>query len=135
MLLVDAEGPVTAKSAWHHLQASAGWQRPSGATDDQCHLMVQVMESWFLADKDTLASYYGQGFRGQALPPNPNVEDVPKQDVCDGLRRATRDTAKRGYTKGRDGFEILGRLDPAKVRSASPNAGRFIDALVPTLAP
>ena len=28
ILLVDAEGPVTAKTAWGHLQQSDGWSRP-----------------------------------------------------------------------------------------------------------
>ena len=47
MLLVDAEEEVTASSAWAHLRSRDNWRRPTGATNDQCHLMVQVMESWF----------------------------------------------------------------------------------------
>lgn len=129
ILLVDAEGPVTAQSPWEHLQASDGWSRPSGVADDQCHLMAQVMESWFLADTDTLESFYERGFQKQALPRNPNVEDVPKQDVLDGLGRATQGAGKGGYKKGADSFEILARLDPAKVRAAAPHAERFIQAL------
>ena len=92
--------------------------------------MVQVMESWFLADVDALESYYGQGFRRQSLPANPNVEEVPKQDVERGLERAARETGKEGYRKGRDSFEILGRLDPVKVREASEHADRFVKALM-----
>ena len=129
ILLVDAESPVTAAGPWQHLRQSDRWNRPRGATDDQCHLMVQIMESWFLADADALESYYGQGFRKQALPGNPNVEQVPKQDVLDGLDRSARNTRKRNYSKGKDGFEILASLDPAKVRSASTYAERFINAL------
>ena len=129
VLLVDAEGPVTAGSAWRHLQSRDGWSRPSGATDEQCHLMVQVMESWFLADVDAVESFYGSGFRRQALPANPNVEDVQKRDVLDGLGRAAAGTGRGHYGKGGHGFKILARLDPAKVRSASPHADRFIAAL------
>ena len=87
MLLVDAEAPVTSQGPWQHLRAIDGWARPPNATDEQCHLMVQVMESWFLADADALSSFYGQGFRKQALPQNPNVEDVSKQDVLLGPSR------------------------------------------------
>ena len=133
MLLVDAEAsvpaPATAAQPWQHLQDRDGWQRPPGATDGQCHLMVQTMESWFLADREALSTYYGQGFRGNALPANPHIEQIPKQDVDTGLQSATRDTTKGSYDKGRDSFEILGRLDPAKVTNASPYAKRFIDAL------
>ena len=129
MLLVDSEAPVTSQGPWQHLKVRDGWERPDGATDEQCHLMVQVMESWFLADADTLSSFYGQGFRRQALPQNPNVEDVLKQDVLAGLAQATRDTGKGIYNKGADSFAILEKLDPAKVRSASPYADRLISAL------
>lgn len=45
-LLVDAEAPVAAAGPWQHLFSRDGWICPRGATDQQCHLMVQVMESW-----------------------------------------------------------------------------------------
>ena len=129
MLLVDAEQPVTAQGPWQHLKQRDNWDRPDGATDDQCHLMVQVMESWFLADADALESFYGSGFRKQALPRNPNVEQVPKEDALRGLDRAARGTQKGGYSKGKHGFQILDRLDPDKVRAASPYAKRFLVTL------
>ena len=130
MLLVDAEQPVTASGPWQHLRESDGWDRPGSATDDQCHLMVQIMESWFLADAEAVESYYGPSFRMQDLPRNPNVEQVPRQDVLSGLERAASNTRKSGYSKGKHSFEILARIDPAKVRVASPYANRFISALV-----
>ena len=133
MLLVDAEGPVTAPATaaqpWQHLQARDGWQRPPGATDDQCHLMVQMMESWFLTDAQAVSDYYGQGFHAGSLPQNPRIEQVARRDVEDGLNRATRNTGKGNYNKGRDSFEVLARLDPAKVTNASPYAKRLIDTL------
>ncbi len=87
------------------------------------------MESWFLADADAVESYYGRGFRRQALPQNPNVEQVPTQDVLRGLGGATRRTPKGRYSKGKHAFELLERIDPAKVRAASPYADRFIGAI------
>ena len=86
------------------------------------------MESWFLADPDALASFYGQGFNRGALPANPSIEQVSRQDALDGLDRAARNTGKRGYRKGWDSYDILASLDPVKVRSASPFAERFIQA-------
>ena len=130
MFLVDAEGPVEeAQGPWQHLEIRDGWQRPDAATDEQCHLMVQVMESWFLADVDALALFYGGDFRRQALPANPNVEQVAKQDVLDRLEQSTHDTGKGHYSKGKHSFELLATLNPAKVREASAYADRLILAL------
>jgi hypothetical protein len=127
VLLVDSEGPVAGGiSAWNHL----GWQRPANAMDHQAHLMVQCMESWFLADRQTLATYYGAEFRDAALPGHPNPEDSPKRDVMGGLSRATVATQKGEYHKTRHAFEILERIDPALVRARCPH----VDALLSTLA-
>ena len=56
VLLVDSESPVTQPDPWEHIRLRAGdaWQRPTGASADQLHLMVQTMEAWFHADKDVL---------------------------------------------------------------------------------
>ena len=128
ILLVDAEGPITTQSTWQHLKGNDNWDRPTNVADGQCHLMVQNMESWFLADVKTLESFFGTGFRSQSLPGNPRVEDVPKQDVLSGLEQATRGTESR-YNKGTHSFEVLAMLDPRKVMKASPRADRFIKSL------
>jgi hypothetical protein len=128
ILLVDSEVPVDA-GPWQHLEAHDGWARPADASDGQCHLMVQVMEAWFLADRSTLASFYGRDFREKALPGNPRVEQVTKNDVLSGLHQATRSTQKGDYQKGSHGFEILGRLDPSRVATIAPHAKRFLEAL------
>lgn len=128
ILLVDAENPVTALSPWQHLQAIDGWGRPSGAMDDQCHLMVQIMESWFLADTDVLQSFYGRDFARQSLPAGQDIEAIPKQDVLDGLDQATRYTTKGRYKKAHS-FELLQMLDPSKVRKRSPHVERFIQVV------
>ena len=130
ILLVDAEGPVVAQGSWQHLKASDNWDQPAGASNDQCHLMVQAMESWFLADRQALEEYYGSGFQASALPQNPSVEQISRQDVLNGLTRAARNTQKGPYDKGGHSYEILERLDPEKVRQASPYADRFVRALI-----
>lgn len=129
MLLVDAEAPVTATGPWEHLNARDGWERPNDVSDDQCHLMVQVMECWFLADRDVLTSFYGRGFQTNALPGNPQVEQVSKADVLSGLTHATRNTQKKRYDKGSHSFDILGAISPAAVEAAAPHAKRFLDTL------
>ena len=129
MLLVDAEGPVLAAGPWQHLGARDGWNCPGGSTDHQCHLMVQVMESWFLADRNALTSFYGGRFKENALPGHRNIEQVPKQDVLRGLEDATRRTRKGPYSKGAHSFDLLGSLDPGRVEGAVAYAKRFLDAL------
>ena len=129
VLLVDSEDPVTARTAWQHLRERDGWSRPARATDVQCHLMVQVMESWFLADPDALERFYGQGFRKSALPRNPKIETVSKRDVENGLSRSTANSRKGRYHKGKHSFEILAKIDPGKVMAASDHAATFINAL------
>ena len=130
-LLVDSEGPVNeAVDPWSHLRERDSWTKPSGATEDTAHLMVQCMEAWFFADKEALAKYFGQGFRPNALSMRPEVEAIPKGDIEQGLKNATRECERKGqYNKGRHSFAILAQLDPAKVVAASPYARRLMQIL------
>ncbi len=132
-LLVDSEDAVAdTDGPWDHLRKRPGdrWLRPEGASDEQCHLMVQIMESWFLADKATLAKYFGKGFKIGALPKREDIERIPKADVLRGLHNATRQTETKGsYSKGSHSFEILALIDPIPVRQASPYADRLLVVL------
>ncbi|MDE0391726.1 MAG: DUF4276 family protein [Rhodospirillales bacterium] len=130
VLLVDSEDPVAdGAGPWLHLMRRDDWEKPDMATDDNAHLMVQCMEAWFLADKDGLAAYFGQGFNRNALPGRQQIEDVAKDDVLDGLKRATRQSKRGEYGKGRHSFDILEQTDPAKVTDASPHARRLVETL------
>ena len=130
MLLVDAERPVAHEDPWLHLaQAPDEWSRPAGAKNDDCHLMVQVMESWFLADRDAVNDFYGQDFQSGSLPSNPAIEEISKDDVIRGLKAASRRTLKGQYDKGRHSFELIGLIDPGKVTEVSPYAKRLLDNL------
>lgn len=133
VLLVDSEEPVPAGSGpWEFLlfRKDDRWSSPADAANDDIHLMVQCMEAWFLTDKDALARYYGQGFTATALPGDPGVEQIPKDDVLQGLRNATRHTQKGEYDKGEISFRILAVIAPDKVTKASPHASRFIQHLL-----
>ena len=131
VLLVDAEDAKTETSPWEHVKQrqSDGWKKPDGATDDDLHLMIECMESWFLTDKESLAEFFGQGFREASLPANPKVEEVSKSDVYNGLRSASKNTQKGAYGKGAHSFKLLALVDPAKVREAAPSADRFFKHL------
>ena len=114
VLLVDAEDPVAEGSGvWNHLESRDGWDSPQGADEENTHLIVQCMESWFLADKEILAAFFGVGFKPSALPANTSIEQISKQDVLEGLKKATRACEKKGeYGKGRHSFKILAKLSP-----------------------
>lgn len=132
ILLVDGEAPVADDhGSWTHLKVRDNWDCPPSATDDNAHLMVQCMESWFLAVQKTLAQFYGQGFNLNALPKQTNIEKIPKNDVTQGLEAATRHTKTKGkYHKTRHGFDILTQIEPHKVRQASEHAEQLVTVLL-----
>ena len=141
-LLVDSEAPVAAQHQegqpdawlpWQHLAQRPGdqWLKPVNAEESQCHLMVQCMENWFLADREALKSFFGQGFQNNPLPPAVNaVESIAKPQVYQSLAKATHDCkTKSPYGKGEHSFKLLAMINPAKVTQASPWAKRFVETL------
>ena len=129
-LLVDSEDPVRAgHSVWQHLQAHDGWNRPGGAGDEQAFLMVQAMETWFLADRHALQRYFGAQFTANALKQWPQLEDVTKATVLATLQSATA-RCKQPYAKGRVSFELLAQVDPAHVEAACPHAKALLNRLM-----
>jgi hypothetical protein len=141
-LLVDSEDAVNARhqhgqlgawQPWAHLKGRVGdgWDKPAGTVDTQCHLMVQVMESWFLADRDVLRAFFGQGFMENALPADGNaIEGTSKHQIYAALTEATRNCkTKAPYGKGEHSFKLLTKINPAQVMQASPWAKRFVDEL------
>jgi Domain of unknown function (DUF4276) len=130
ILLVDSEEAV-ATGPWQHLRERTGdnWHRPANASEDQAHLMVQVMESWFFADKDALTNYYGEEFLTNTLPRQPKIELIAKKDVFNALQHASKKTQKGEYHKTRHGFDLLALIDPTRVRGASNHADRLLMVL------
>ena len=129
LLLVDSEADVAGDhSEWRHLQARDGWDRPPAARDDQVFLMVQVMETWLVADRTALRGYFGTLFRENALRQWPDLENVSKRDVLDALTRATAACPRR-YTKGEVSFELLERIDPARVETECQHAQALLHCL------
>ena len=132
VLLVDSEAAVASgDSPWEHLKKRDKWTQPSVAEDDSAQLMVQCMEAWFVADRQSLGAYFGKDFKAAALPARDDVEAIAKSELEPTLKQATRSCSKgKGtYRKGRHSFEILGCLDPSKVVDSSCHARRLIDAL------
>ena len=122
ILMIDSEG--------EGLNALAGrLSTETSLPNSRFFFMVELMEAWFLADRQTLGNYFGRGFRPNRLPGNPSVEMIPKQDVLNGLNNATRDSGKGPYKKGTHDGWLLSRLDPSTVYRSCPNFRRLIDHL------
>ncbi len=92
------------------------------------------MEAWFLADPESLSKYYRNGFRKDSLVGNPQVEQIPKADVYEKLKAATRGTQKREYHKTGHAPDLLARIDPELVKAAAPHCKRLFNALLTKLA-
>lgn len=130
MLLVDSEQALTSQSPWDHLNAVDGWSKPDNANDDQVQLMVQCMETWCVADRSALRSFFGPDLSENHLPALNDLESKPKNDVQEALVNATGDCGrKKGYRKGVKSFELIGHLDPAELRKHLPHFRRLCDAL------
>jgi hypothetical protein len=128
LLLVDSEGLVSGEP-WQHLWNQDHWEKPSGAANEQCHLMVRTVESWLVADPDTLALFYGKGFLRKALPKNVDIESVPKTDIMKALSHATLPTQKGKYHKITHCSKLLSLLDKEKVRRKAKHCDRLLKFL------
>ena len=131
VLLVDSEAAVVSgDSPWEHLRKCDNWIQPSAAKDDSAQLMVQCMEAWFVADRQSLSDYFGKDLKAAALPAQ-DVEAISKDDLERTLKQATKSCSKgKGvYRKSRHSFELLGCVDPSKVMESSPHARRLIETL------
>ncbi len=76
-----------------------------------------MMESWFHADKDALAKFYGSGLKS-------------------GLKNATRKTDAGDYFdhKTSHGPKLLEAIDPVLVRTAAPNCDKMFKTILDFLA-
>lgn len=128
ILLVDSEGPVHG-GASTFLKSRDSWDL-AFANEDQIHLMVQLMETWLLADEDALSKYYGQHFASNALPKGLDLETVPKSTVESSLNRAIARTTKPEYKKIRHASDLLAKVDPQKVRKRCKHCERLFKSVL-----
>lgn len=127
ILLVDAEGPVT-EPPWKHLQLRDNWA-DLGCGDEQCQLMVQAMEAWFMADPEAIKTFYGKGFKAHALPKNADIEQLSKDTIAKSLKKSLQGTNKPDYHKIQHGAKLLGLIAPAKVRQKSRHCDRIFTTI------
>jgi hypothetical protein len=130
-LLVDSDAPDDGKLV-EKLRQKPMWRNhaPKGVQVERIHWMVQVMESWFLADGAALKAYYKKGFKASALPKRSNVEQISADDVFKALKRV----AGPGYEKAVHAPKILELLSPDIVRARAAHCGRFLNAVASAIS-
>jgi hypothetical protein len=127
LLLVDSDRPVSTSRLGHiRTHFKRHWK---GLGEDRCHLMVQVMEAWFLADLQVLKSFYSQGFNENTLPKSGDVETVPKDTLLADLKVATRRSRKGEYDKIEHASKLLAMIRSEVVRKASRHCDCLFKAL------
>jgi hypothetical protein len=104
-------------------------KRLEGCDPDSVFWMVQIMEAWFLADAEALRALFKKRFNEGALGWNPRVEEIPKADVLERLKRLNGGQ----YDKVGHGMKLLASIDPAKVRKAAPNCERMFNMILAKL--
>ena len=117
VLLIDSEGPDDGRLfARLHLPV---------AQEESVFWMVQLMETWFVADIQALKRFYGQGLREAQLLIKRDMERVPKKDVLRWLEHATKATQKGKYDNVDHATHLLGLIDPDLVQKVCPNCRRI----------
>jgi Glu-tRNA(Gln) amidotransferase subunit E-like FAD-binding protein len=123
ILLVDSEEQVkTVNEVIAHLQARDGWDMRD-VDNEHCHLMVCMMESWIVADRDTLARHFRK--KPSAISDYPNIETVPKDEINRVMAAVSQDR----YDKIQDGLRLLAALDPTVVQQKAAHCRRLFDTL------
>ena len=131
ILLVDSEEPVAPDhTVWQHLQSrhQHRFARPTDADDDSAFMMVQAMETWFIADQPALEGFFGTPFNRMTLQNLPALESIPKDDSLTMLRQATRRCRPR-YRKSSVSYRLLAEIDPDLVAAACPHAKALLEYL------
>lgn len=124
-LLVDSDAPVTTRTPAKHLQAKLDSAMVPPTARENVFLMVQCMEAWLVTDVDALEKCFGKKLKGSALPANPNIEAVSKNDVLDALAAAVKPTPGAPYHKIQHGAKILAELQPDLVGQRSGHARKL----------
>ncbi len=131
LLLVDSEEPVAAgHTVWDHLQArhQHRFQRPTNADDESAFMMVQAMETWFVADPPALQRFFDSSLDTSVFQKLPPLETILNADALSTLRQATL-RCRRHYSKGRRSYGILAEIDPQQVAAACPHADQLLQYL------
>ena len=123
-LLIDSETSlVDIDETWKHLEEGDGWEKPADAQDDQVLFMTRCMETWIVTDRTALREQFGQDLQTDDLPELDDLEQLSPGNLKDLLESATQ-LCPDPYSKGRNSFEILGKLNPSVLEQHLPSFRR-----------
>ena len=131
LLLVDSEEPVAGgHTVWDHLQTrhQHRFLRPTAADDHSAFIMVQAMETWFIADPRALRRFFDSSLDTSDFQNLPPLETILKGDALETLQKATL-RCRRHYSKGRRSYGLLAEIDPETVAVACPHAQELLNYL------
>ena len=129
LLLVDSEDPMDdIEQTWKHLLQRDPWTQPRGATDEHALLMTTCMETWFVADRETLRIHYGTCLNEGKLPADTSREKRHRHDLLKALEDATKECSN-SYGKGDRSFELLAEIDPDRLIDRLPSFARIVRIL------
>jgi hypothetical protein len=95
----------------------------TGIDNQRCHLMVCMMESWIVADWETLSHHFSKA--RVTLQNYPNIEIVPKAEI----NHIMETVSQHHYHKIHDGLRLLEKLDADVVQQKAPHCRRLFDTL------
>lgn len=128
-LLVDSEDPMeNIEETWVHLKHRDNWDRPDGAVNDDVLMMTTCMETWFVADRETLARVFGKDFSASSLPADTEQENRDRKVLLTGLKKATA-KCSGPYEKGDKSFDVLSEIQPDTVIPKLPSLKRIVRIL------
>ena len=90
--------------------------------------MTTCMETWIVADRETLRAHYEHKLNERQLPPTEQLESRHRHEVQKQLERATEATSKP-YRKGKRSFELLAKLNPEALAPLLPSFRRAMAIL------
>lgn len=131
LLLVDSEAPIAVGvSRWEHVKKRSEdrWECPAGAEERQLHFMAVCMETWLLANRESLSKCFGDGFNIKKLPSQDNLEMVPTDRVIAAMKQAT-EKCKQPFEKGKVAFAALASVKIDVVQRQLPHCECFVREL------
>ncbi|MBI5154151.1 DUF4276 family protein [Candidatus Poribacteria bacterium] len=127
VLLIGSESPVQKGAGkWAHLATGKQdqWSQPNGTSEDDVFLMVQLMETWLLADPSAWKQVLGADFNESKVPDWPDMEAIGKEKILSTISAATS-----GYTKGAISWRVLAHVKPAELETRLPHAADFFQTM------
>ena len=126
---IDSEEPIKndIEKTWEYigqLKDIKNFSKPEGANDDQVLFMTTCMETWIIADIETLKDYYGDKLNTNPLnPKSKTLESMVRGQALEAIQKATLN-CNNPFKKGIESYKIIGELNPSSLAIRLPSFAR-----------